>query len=71
VQSSLVHGSFKHQLKHFFYARDWKKFEPLWNMVIQLRRLNLMTPVLEGVLSKVTRSSEIEWSEGKVIASSN
>ncbi|MEM7533288.1 MAG: radical SAM protein [Chloroflexota bacterium] len=55
VQSSLSHGSVKHQLKHFFYTSGWKKFEPLWNMVIQLKRLNLMTPMLEGVLSEVTK----------------
>lgn len=57
VRSSLFHGAAKHQLKHFFYAGGWKKFEPLWNMMIQLRRLNVMTPLLEGVLSKVSRSS--------------
>ena len=55
VRSSLLHGSLKHQLKHFFYASGWKKFEPLWNAVIQLKRLALMTPLLEGVLTKVSR----------------
>lgn len=55
VQSSLFHGSVKHQLKHFFYTSGWKKFEPLWNMVIQLKKLNLMTPLLEAVLSEVTK----------------
>ncbi|MDD5261620.1 MAG: radical SAM protein [Methylacidiphilales bacterium] len=54
-QSSLSHGALKHQLKHFFYTSGWKKFEPLWNTVIQLKKLNLMTPLLEGVLSKVTK----------------
>lgn len=58
VRSSLFHGSLKHQLKHFCYTSGWKKFEPLWNAVIQLKRLNLMTPLLEGVLSKVTRQHE-------------
>lgn len=58
VRSSLFHGSLKHQLKHFCYTSGWKKFEPLWNAVIQLKRLNLMTPLLEGVLSKVTRRHE-------------
>ncbi len=59
VRSSLFHGSVKHQLKHFFYTSGWKKFEPLWNLVIQYKRLGLMTPVLEAVLSKVTpRASE-------------
>lgn len=53
--ASLFHGTFKHQLKHFCYTSGWKKFEPLWNFAIQMKRLNLMTPLLEGVLSKVTR----------------
>src|SRR5262245_33617103 len=53
-RGSLSHGSLKHQAKHFFYAAGWKKFEPLWDLVIRMRRLSLMTPVLEGVLSKVT-----------------
>lgn len=55
VRSSLFHGSAKHQLKHFFYTSGWKKFEPLWNFVIQMKRLNLMTPLLEGVLSEITK----------------
>jgi radical SAM superfamily enzyme YgiQ (UPF0313 family) len=55
AQSSLFHGSLKHRLKHFFYTSGWKKFEPLWNLVIQLKRLNLMTPLLEAVLSDVTQ----------------
>lgn len=58
VKSSISHGTTKHQLKHFFYAGGWKKFEPLWNTMINLKRLNLMTPMLEGVLSKVTHSSK-------------
>jgi hypothetical protein len=44
----------KHQAKHFFYAAGWKKFEPLWDTVIRAKRLAMMTPLLEGVLSKVT-----------------
>ena len=54
AKGSLAHGSAKHQLKHFCYTSGWKKFEPLWNLVIQMKKLNLMTPMLEGVLSKVT-----------------
>jgi hypothetical protein len=54
ARGSLSHGSIKHQAKHFFYAAGWKKFEPLWDMVIRARQLRKMTPLLEGVLSKVT-----------------
>ncbi|MEP6918349.1 MAG: radical SAM protein [Acidobacteriota bacterium] len=53
-RASLFHGSLKHQAKHFFYAAGWKKFEPLWNLMIRARQLRCMTPVLEAVLAKVT-----------------
>lgn len=59
VKSSLCHGSMKHRIKHFCYTSGWKKFEPLWNFVIQMKRLNLMTPLLEGVLSKVTEQRQL------------
>jgi len=58
AQASLSHGSIKHQAKHFFYAAGWKKFEPLWDVVIRAKQLRAMTPVLEGVLSKVTAVRE-------------
>jgi hypothetical protein len=54
----LFHGAPKHQLKHFFYTSGWKKFEPLWNFVIQMKRLKLMTPLLESVLSEVTKQQK-------------
>ena len=54
LRGSLTHGGAKHRAKHFFYAAGWKKFEPLWDLVIKARRLDTMTPVLEAVLSRVT-----------------
>jgi radical SAM superfamily enzyme YgiQ (UPF0313 family) len=56
--AALTHESAKHQAKHFFYAGGWKKFEPLWDLVINARRLGAMTPLLEAVLAKVTRTHE-------------
>jgi radical SAM superfamily enzyme YgiQ (UPF0313 family) len=56
ARASLHHGTLKHQAKHFFYASGWKKFEPLWDLIIRARQLNWVTPLLEGVLSKVTKS---------------
>ena len=53
--SSIARGSLSHgSARHFFYAAGWKKFEPLWDMVIRAKQLRLMTPMLEGVLSRVT-----------------
>jgi radical SAM superfamily enzyme YgiQ (UPF0313 family) len=57
AQASLHHGTLKHQLKHFFYASGWKKFEPLWDMLIRARQLTRVTPLLEAVLSRVTGSA--------------
>lgn len=56
TKASLFHGTIKHQTKHFFYAAGWKKFEPIWNMMIQLKRLRIMTPLLEAILSKISRN---------------
>src|SRR5580698_510919 len=54
-KAALHHGTLKHQAKHFFYAAGWKKFEPLWDLMIRARQLTHMTPLLEGVLSRVSR----------------
>jgi len=57
AEASIRHGTLKHQAKHFFYAAGWKKFEPLWDLTIRLRQLRLVTPLLEAVLSRVTRQA--------------
>jgi radical SAM superfamily enzyme YgiQ (UPF0313 family) len=70
VRGSLAHGSVKHRAKHFFYAAGWKKFEPLWHAVIRARQLPAMTPLLEGILSKVSqrdRSGRFGFSGGPSI----
>jgi radical SAM superfamily enzyme YgiQ (UPF0313 family) len=54
ARASLLHGTIKHQAKHFFYAAGWKKFEPLWNLMIRARQLRCMTPLLESVLSEAS-----------------
>jgi radical SAM superfamily enzyme YgiQ (UPF0313 family) len=38
-------------LRHAAYAAGWKKFEPLWDWLIRLRRVGSTLPVLETVLS--------------------
>ena len=71
VRGSMAHGSVKHQAKHFFYAAGWKKFEPLWDCVIRLQQLRSMTPLLEGVLSKVTGAERPDTSMARVPGSSS
>jgi radical SAM superfamily enzyme YgiQ (UPF0313 family) len=60
ASASFTHGTIKHQIKHFAYAAGWKKFERCWNVVIRARQLGAMTPVLEAVLSKVSRAVELD-----------
>jgi radical SAM superfamily enzyme YgiQ (UPF0313 family) len=40
------------QLRHIAYAAGWKKFEPLWDFIIRLRRVTAMLPLLETILSE-------------------
>ncbi|MGC3944879.1 MAG: radical SAM protein [Chryseolinea sp.] len=53
LDASLRHHSMKHSIKHFLYSGGWKKFEPLWNLVIKTKNLAFMLPLLESILSKV------------------
>ena len=48
-------GSRAHRIRRFLYAAGWKKFEPLWDLVIRTRRLALMLPLLEGILNRPDR----------------
>jgi radical SAM superfamily enzyme YgiQ (UPF0313 family) len=65
LRGSLTHAGVKHRAKHFFYAAGWKKFEPLWDVVIKARQLRAMTPVLEGVLSKATAARKPERTQAR------
>lgn len=40
-----------HRLRHLAYAGGWKKFEPLWNLLIRGRQVLRALPLLERVLS--------------------
>jgi hypothetical protein len=44
-------------VRHLAYAAGWKKFEPLWDVIIRARRTAMMLPVLETVLSEFGRRS--------------
>lgn len=52
-KASLSHDSLKHQMKHLFYTGGWKKFEELWNVIINVGGLKTMLPLLELLLSEV------------------
>ncbi len=58
-KASLSHDSVKHQLKHLFYTGGWKKFEGLWNILINIGGLKSMLPLLELLLSEVNNDKSL------------
>jgi radical SAM superfamily enzyme YgiQ (UPF0313 family) len=62
-KASFFHESNKHTMKHLFYAGGWKKFEPVWDVIIKTGYLNKMLPALEALLSRVknTRSEAVPF----------
>jgi len=59
-KASFSHHSFKHQLKHLFYTGGWKKFENMWNIIINLGGLKKMLPLLELLLTEVNYKEKEE-----------
>jgi hypothetical protein len=55
ARGAAAHASRIAGLRHFAYAAGWKKFEPLWDLVIRAKRAGLMLPVLESILSEFGR----------------
>jgi radical SAM superfamily enzyme YgiQ (UPF0313 family) len=52
-----VHECWSDRLRHLAYAGAWKKCEPLWDLVIRLRRVGHARPLLETVLDGARRQS--------------
>ena len=55
ARGAAAHASRIAGLRHFAYAAGWKKFEPLWDLVIRAKRAGMMLPVLESILSEFGR----------------
>ncbi len=52
VCGAAAHDDLAAGLRHLAYAAGWKKFEPLWDLVIRAKRAGMMLPVLEAILSE-------------------
>jgi radical SAM superfamily enzyme YgiQ (UPF0313 family) len=50
-RSATVKNTVRKRLRHLVYTGGWKKFEPLWNVVTGLKRVNNMLPLLESILA--------------------
>jgi radical SAM superfamily enzyme YgiQ (UPF0313 family) len=51
-RSSSVHTDWPGRLRHLAYTTGWKKFEPLWDVVIRLQRVANFRPLLEALLEE-------------------
>lgn len=51
ARGAMAHDDVTGMVRHAAYAAGWKKFEPLWDLVIRGKRTAMMLPVLEAVLS--------------------
>jgi radical SAM superfamily enzyme YgiQ (UPF0313 family) len=59
-RGALAHGQLVDGVRHFAYAAGWKKFEPLWDVLIRAKRAGTALPVLEAVLSAFgTRAPDV------------
>ena len=57
---SIARGAASHAdviagLRHLAYSAGWKKFEPLWDVIIRAKRAGAMLPVLETILGEFGR----------------
>ena len=46
------------RLRHLAYATGWKKFEPLWDLIIRARQATRMLPLLELILEEFGRPAK-------------
>lgn len=51
LSSAGTKDGFAETARHLAYAAGWKKFEPLWDLVIRAKRVTSMLPTLERVLA--------------------
>ncbi|HSS62029.1 MAG TPA: cobalamin-dependent protein [Candidatus Limnocylindrales bacterium] len=50
LRGASANGDLRNGLRHFAYAAGWKKFEPLWDLLIRSRQVLHALPVLEVIL---------------------
>ncbi len=50
LKSATNKCSLKGKLRHISYAGGWKKFEPIWDLVLRARKVNNLLPLLEAIL---------------------
>jgi radical SAM superfamily enzyme YgiQ (UPF0313 family) len=51
IKSAQAHTNFSDKLRHMAYSGGWKKFEPMWDLVIKAKRVANLLPALETILA--------------------
>jgi len=54
-RSASTESNFHAKMRHLTYAGGWKKFEPMWDLLIRFRQVTRMLPMLESVLAAFGR----------------
>jgi radical SAM superfamily enzyme YgiQ (UPF0313 family) len=65
IRGAMAHADRLAGARHLAYAAGWKKFEPLWDVVIRARRAGMMLPVLETILSEFGRRASPSAGAGR------
>ena len=66
VRSARTKLTLTENLRHFAYVGAWKKFDPLWSVLIRLRGLGLAIPALEKVLNGTRRTIRRRVSQSRI-----
>jgi len=67
-KSAAVKPDTRARMRHLAYAGGWKKFEPVWDLIIRTRQVTRMLPMLETVLAAFGRyQSKIETEKQKEV----
>jgi radical SAM superfamily enzyme YgiQ (UPF0313 family) len=51
LRAAATRESLPEQLRHLAYTAGWKKFEPVWDIIIRAKRVAHMLPLLEWILA--------------------
>ena len=69
-QGAAAKDNWSAKLRHFAYAAGWKKFEPLWDFIIRLRRVPTLLPVLETILNEFGQRGADDSEDGVIATAS-
>lgn len=70
LRSASTKASLTARVRHLAYTAGWKKFEPLWDIIIRAKKVACMLPWLERILAGFTSGENSEALVGTASAQS-